>query len=78
MDLSEGQAFSNIVGKQALHDFTFLRVDPGDPDDSYIIMKVEADPRIFGARMPRDGPPFLDQKDIDPIRAWIAMGALDN
>lgn len=78
MDLSEGQAFASTVGKLTLSDPNFLRVDPGDPTNSYVIMKLLGDPRIVGSRMPADAPPFLTQGEIDPISAWIALGAGDN
>ncbi len=66
------------MGRRATQNSNFFRVAPGSPNNSYIVMKMEGDPRIFGGRMPRGGPPFLPQAEIDPIRAWISMGALDN
>ncbi len=53
-----------------------LRVDPGNPDDSYLIMKLEGTAAV-GARMP-DGSPPLPQSDIDVIRQWITDGAMQN
>lgn len=54
-----------------------LRVEPGNADDSYLIRKLEGGPDIFGAQMPRGGPP-LPQDTIDDVRAWIDAGALDD
>lgn len=51
-----------------------LRVKPGDPDDSYIIRKLEGAPAISGGRMPLGGP-YLPQATIDMIRQWITDGA---
>lgn len=52
-------------------------VVPGAPCESLIVEKVgEAPP--FGARMPLDGPPFLDDEDVQVIADWIAEGARDD
>jgi hypothetical protein len=53
------------------------RVEPGNPDDSYLIRKLEGGPDIGGGRMPQGGP-FLDQATIDMIRQWITDGAPNN
>ena len=53
------------------------RVEPGDPDNSYLIRKLEGGPGISGDRMPQNGP-FLPQATIDMIRQWIASGAPNN
>src|SRR5262249_24266193 len=52
-----------------------LRVKPGDPDDSFLVRKLEGnlDPGE-GSPMPQTGP-RLTQDHIDQIRAWIAAGA---
>jgi hypothetical protein len=52
------------------------RVEPGDPDNSYLIHKLEGTQAV-GDRMPQGGP-FLDQETIDEIRQWIADGAPNN
>lgn len=72
-------AYSSIVGVKSL--FTgYLRVDPGKPDDSYLVMKLEGTHTAKGgqgARMPFGAPP-LDETSIGKIREWIASGALNN
>ena len=52
-----------------------IRVVAGDPDNSYLIQKLENDPGIEGQQMPLGRPP-LAQADIDHIRQWITDGAL--
>jgi hypothetical protein len=52
-----------------------LRVAPGDPENSYLVHKVEGRPGIIGLRMPRNGPPFLTEGQIRIIRRWIELGA---
>jgi cytochrome c len=52
-------------------------VVPGDACASILVQKLgEAPP--FGARMPLDGPPFLDDEDLEIIIDWIAEGASDD
>jgi hypothetical protein len=51
-----------------------LRVNPGNPDASYIVKKIEGTAAV-GVRMPANGPPYLPQDRIDLIRRWIAAGA---
>ena len=53
---------------------SLLRVNPGDPNNSYLIQKLEGTAAV-GQRMPLGGP-FLPQSDIDVIRQWISAGAL--
>jgi hypothetical protein len=49
------------------------RVAPNDPDNSYLIQKLEGTASA-GAIMPPFGTP-LDQATIDAIRQWITDGA---
>lgn len=53
-----------------------LRVEPGDPDNSYLIQKLEGTAAV-GAQMPLGGTP-LPQNEIDVIRQWITEGAIDD
>ena len=46
----------------------------GNPDDSYIVEKVESMAPQAGVRMP-PGAQVLEQNKIDALRAWIAAGA---
>jgi len=57
-----------------------FRVEPGNPDDSYLIRKLEGGPDLVGYQMPPTelGEQHLPQETIDLLRAWIAAGALDN
>lgn len=74
MDLSSADAsFASLVGVPNLQPPAFLRVSAGDPDNSYLIQKLEGT-AAFGAQMPLIGGP-LDQTVIDDIREWITNGA---
>src|SRR5262245_23526544 len=77
LTMVEGLTYSEWVGVASTTDPNFMRVSPGVPDDSYVVMKLEGDPRIGGARMPFGGPP-LNPKKIAVIREWILRGAMDD
>jgi len=77
MDLRSGQAFSNIVGVASEQRPALNRVEPGDPDASYLVRKIEGGPDVMGSRMP-SGRPNLSAAQIDLVREWIADGAEDN
>lgn len=49
-------------------------VVPGAPEQSAIIQKLRGT-YPFGTRMPKSGPPFLSEAEIDLIATWIAQGA---
>jgi len=81
LDLSDGAAIANLVdvpaAAQGAKDAHLLRVAPGDPDDSFLMLKIEGHlgPNE-GVPMPLVGGP-LPASDVDAIRRWIAAGASD-
>jgi len=77
MDLtSTAASFAALVDVASIQVPALDRVEPGDPDNSYLIHKLEGTQSV-GTRMPQGGP-FLDQATIDMIRQWIADGAPNN
>jgi hypothetical protein len=72
--LDAGFAYGNLINVPSPRDSSQVRVVPGNPDDSFIIHKLEGT-QTLGDRMP-DGGPYLQQSTIDVIRLWIANGAL--
>lgn len=78
LNLSEGNAFGNLVNVSSREVPSLFRVQPGNPDNSYIIWKLEGNPNIQGERMPRGGAPPLSEEEINTIREWIAAGAQNN
>ncbi len=76
--LEAGQAYGNLVGRPSTQRSNLDRVEPGDPERSYLILKLRGDPSITGLRMPQDGPPYLTSEQIDGIAAWIRAGAPNN
>ena len=75
--LDEQNAYDNLVNVNSNEQPDLFRVNPGNPDASYIIRKLEGGPDITGAQMPLDRSP-LDQQTINAIRLWIAQGAQRN
>jgi hypothetical protein len=51
-----------------------MLVAPGDPDNSYLLHKLEGRSTIVGLRMPRN-PPYLTEGQISVVRRWIEIGA---
>jgi uncharacterized protein (TIGR03118 family) len=76
-NLTAGNSFAALVGVASLEQPTLRRVKAGDPDNSYLIQKLEGTAGISGSRMPLGGP-FLDQATIDQIKSWITSGAANN
>ena len=76
--LDPGFSWGLLVNFVSSQDMMRTRVIPTDPDGSFLIQKLEGAVGIIGARMPADGPPYLQQATIDVIRQWIQNGALNN
>ena len=77
MDLREGHTFASIVNVNSSGRPALKRVAPGDPDNSYLIRKLNGGPDISGSRMPEGGP-FLAPAQIQRIKDWILAGAQNN
>ena len=72
--LDAGNSFVNLVGVSSRQVGSLLRVEPGDPDRSYLVRKLEGT-AAEGEQMPLGGPP-VPQASIDFVRQWISDGAL--
>ena len=73
-DLSlEGDFAARIVGVDSGQRPDFKLVDPGNPDKSYLLIKVRGDDEIISQQMPPGNP--LPAEQVEIIRAWIASGA---
>ena len=84
MDLSPGAWFGVLVAQPSRQAVDLRLVEPGAPDESYLMFKLrntmrsipacEANHVLCGVRMPLDGAlPTADE--IATVRAWIARGA---
>ena len=69
----EGDFAGRIVGVASEQRPGFKLVDPGNPNKSYLLMKVRADDEIISQQMPPGAP--LSAEQVEIIRAWIAVGA---
>ncbi|HEX5717945.1 MAG TPA: hypothetical protein VF179_17430 [Thermoanaerobaculia bacterium] len=78
MILEAGQAYGQIVNRPAVGNSSLDRIEPGDPERSYMIKKLRGDPDITGERMPLDNPGSLTQEQMDGIVGWILAGAPNN
>jgi len=71
--LDAGNSYALLVGVASSEVPGLQRVNPGDPNASYIIQKLTGAAAV-GQRMPLGGP-YLPQTTIDVIRQWITNGA---
>lgn len=74
LQLDAAHAYDALVGVQSAEEPNFQRVNPGNPDSSYMVLKIEGAPGIEGGQMPLGETP-LPQSTIDAIRQWITNGA---
>jgi hypothetical protein len=74
LQLDQAHSYALLVGVPSAEIPSILRVDPGNPTDSYLIQKLEGSSGIVGMQMPFGGP-YLPQSTIDVIQQWITNGA---
>ncbi len=72
--LDEGVSYALLVNAPSTEVPSLLRVDPGNPDNSYLLQKLEGTAAV-GARMPLGGSP-LPPDTIAVVRQWILEGAI--
>jgi len=74
LQLDEANSYVMLVNVPSAQQQSLMRVAPGDPDNSYLIHKLEGT-AVSGSQMPQGGP-ALPQATIDMVRQWISDGAL--
>lgn len=74
--LDSVNSYGMLVGVASTQSSSVLRVSPGNPNNSYLVQKLEGSASV-GAQMPLGAPP-LPQASIDVIRQWISDGAIDD
>lgn len=74
LQLDAAHSYNLLVGVPSVEQPAVLRVKMGDPDNSYMVQKIEGLQGISGAQMPFMEKP-LPQATIDAIRQWIMNGA---
>jgi len=76
--LTEAQAYDELVGVEpsilSARDAGLLRVAAGEPERSFLLIKLDGPPPAQGSRMPLGGLP-LSEEETDLIRRWILEGA---
>jgi hypothetical protein len=75
MNLRHETAYATLVNVPSTEKPGLMRVQPGDPENSYLVHKLEGRSDIVGQRMPRTSGPFLTEGQIRIIRRWIERGA---
>lgn len=77
LDFTAGETLGNVVGVASAERPDFDRVEPRNPTDSYVYMKVTGDLRIGGDPMPPQNlAPPLNAQQLELLRQWIEQGAL--
>ena len=71
--LDAANSYAMLVNVASVEVPGLLRVNPGNPDQSYLVQKIEGTAAV-GGRMPLGGPPLPPDR-ISLVRQWIAAGA---
>jgi hypothetical protein len=71
--LDAASSYAMLVNTPSAEVPTLSRVEPGNPDMSYLVQKIQGTAAV-GGRMPLNSP-ALPQATIDIIKEWIANGA---
>jgi len=75
LSLEAASSYAQLVGITSSQAAAIQRVVPGNPNNSYLIQKMEGTAAV-GVVMPPGG--ALPQSDIDIVRQWITDGAIDD
>lgn len=79
LSLDPGAGWAQLVGVPASQLPSMKLVEPGDPERSYLVLKVRGAAGVAGGTgtpMPPDGP--LDAAEQAAIEGWISSGALND
>jgi len=74
LNLTAGMSYSQLVNVPSTVNASLLRVDPGHPENSFLLTKLTGPPPGEGSQMPLSGGPLTNQQ-IELIRNWILQGA---
>ena len=73
MSLEAESVAAEIIGVASTQLANLKRVDPGNPEGSYLLKKLRGDSDIVNSQMPLGN--VLSGEQIEMIREWIAGGA---
>ena len=74
LQLTEGNAYNNLVGVPSTEQPNVMRVDPGNAANSYMIRKIMGTPGISGGQMPLGETP-LPAATQAAMAQWVTNGA---
>ena len=76
LSLTRDNAYDNLVSVDSIEVPGMARVEPGDPEASYLFIKLGGGNQALleGVPMPSGDPP-LKTEDLAKIEAWISDGA---
>lgn len=75
LNLDAANSYAELINIPSSQDSAIDRVEPGSPNTSYLIQKLEGTAATGGLMPPGSA---LPQADIDAIRQWIQDGAIDD
>lgn len=78
LNLLHDVAYDQLVNRASGQRTNLAIVQPNDPENSYLVHKLEGRPSILNLRMPRNSPAFLTDGQILVIKRWIEIGAPRN
>jgi hypothetical protein len=85
MDLTAGIAYGQIVNVPSTQQKNLKRINPGNPETSYLVRKIQGGPNISGTPMPQgcpasplNGAQCLSADDIGAIVQWVTECATNN
>ena len=74
LNLKPDSSYYQLVSQRSVQRPDLLIVEPFAPDASYLLWKMENDPRIEGNRMPMFALP-MPEEEIQLVRTWVSEGA---
>ncbi len=74
LNLTADSSHQQLVSRRSVQRPDLMIVEPFKPDVSYLMWKLENDPRIVGYRMPYLALP-MPEEEIGLVRTWILEGA---
>lgn len=75
LNLEEANAFDNIVNVPSSQVPSLLRVEPGNADDSYLLVKITGSERMAPGTFQMPIGQELSSEHIGLVRRWIDGGA---
>jgi hypothetical protein len=73
LDLSPTASYASIVRVASAQRSELSRIEPSDPDRSYLVLKLRGDPAIIGSRMPLTG--SVTDPQVRLVVDWVLRGA---